>query len=295
VVLVHDGARPLVSPGLLAQAVAEAAAHGSAVAALPVIDTLKRAPDGQHVTGTVDRTGLWAVQTPQAFRRELLCEAHRRAAQEGYRGTDEASLVEHSGHPVRLIPGERTNLKITLPEDFIVAEALLQAPTPPLAPMSVSCRVGWGYDIHRLVPGRPLWLGGVCIPFEKGLAGHSDADALLHAIADALLGALNAGDLGQHFPDTDERYRDAASLDLLRQVAELMRQEGYAVGNVDAMILAEAPRLAPYRAAMQECIAAALRCAPEQISLKATTCEGLGAIGAGQGIAAQAVVILYRV
>ena len=156
-------------------------------------------------------------------------------------------------------------------------------------------RVGWGYDIHRLVPGRPLWLGGVHIPFDRGLAGHSDADALVHAIADAILGALNAGDLGQHFPDTDERYRNAASLDLLQQVAGLMRGEGYTLGNVDAMVLAEAPRLAPYRTAMQERLADALQCTPQQISLKATTHEGLGAVGAGAGIAAQAVVNLYRI
>jgi 2-C-methyl-D-erythritol 4-phosphate cytidylyltransferase/2-C-methyl-D-erythritol 2,4-cyclodiphosphate synthase len=291
VVLVHDGARPLASPELLDRAAAAAATYGSAVAAIPVIETLKRAPDGQHVLQTVDRTGLWAVQTPQAFQRELLCRAHAQAAQEGFRGTDEASLVEHCGHSVRLIPGERTNLKITLPEDFIVAEALLQARRGPAPP----ARVGLGYDIHGLVPDRPLWLGGVRIPFPLGLAGHSDADALLHAIADAILGALNAGDIGEHFPDTDPQYQNASSLELLRQVAGIMRQHGYTVGNVDAVIVAEAPRLAPYRAAMQQQIASALSCDPRQISLKATTHEGLGTLGAGGGIAAQAIVNLYRV
>lgn len=291
VVLVHDGARPLASPNLLDRAAAAAAAHGSGVAALPVTETLKQAPDGQQVLQTVDRTGLWAVQTPQAFQRELLCQAHAWAAREGFRGTDEASLVERWGHPVRLIPGERTNLKITLPEDFIMAEALLRAHGGPAPP----ARVGLGYDIHGLVPDRPLWLGGVRIPFPLGLAGHSDADALLHAIADAILGALNAGDIGQHFPDTDPQYQDASSLELLRQVAGIMHQHGYTVGNIDAVIVAEAPRLAPYRTAMQQRIASALSCDPQQISLKATTHEGLGALGAGAGIAAQAIVNLYRV
>lgn len=295
VVLVHDGARPLVSPNLLDRAVAAAASQGSGVAAVPVIDTLKQAPDGQHVLRTVDRAGLWAVQTPQAFQRELLCQAHNQAAREGFCGTDEASLVERYGHTVCLIPGERTNLKITLPEDCIVAEALLRARCRSAPPPERSSRIGVGYDIHRLVPGRPLWLGGIHIPFPLGLAGHSDADALLHAIADAILGALNAGDIGEHFPDTDPQYKEAPSFDLLRQVAGIMHQEGYTLGNVDAVILAEAPRLAPYRAAMQQRIASALSCNPQQISLKATTLEGLGALGAGEGIAAQAVVSLYRV
>ncbi|HIE50168.1 MAG TPA: 2-C-methyl-D-erythritol 4-phosphate cytidylyltransferase [Armatimonadetes bacterium] len=291
IVVVHDGARPLVSPELLDRAVREAAQHGSAVAAIPVVDTIKRSPDGTMVAETLPREQLWAVQTPQAFPRTCLQAAHERALADGFVGTDEASLLEYSGETVRLIPGDRRNLKVTTPEDFVIAEAWLRTggETPGPGEAGGEWRIGLGYDVHRLVEGRPLWLGGVLIPSDKGLLGHSDADALLHALCDALLGAIGAGDIGHHFPDTDPQYKDIASLRLLERVVTLVEAKGYRVHNVDATILAERPRLAPYLEQMRTRIAAVLHCSPEQVNLKATTHEGLGPIGAGEGIAAHAV------
>jgi len=297
VVVVHDGARPLVRPELIARTVEVAAREGSAVAAVPVTDTIKWSEDGRQVERTLDREKLWAVQTPQTFQHALLRAAHAQAAADGYQGTDEAALVEHLGQPVVLVPGDRSNLKITTAEDFAIATTFLQSSAQPWdihkLDRSIS-RVGAGYDLHRFVPGRELWLGGVLIPHNQGLLGHSDADALLHAICDALLGALGAGDIGHHFPDTDPAFQGIPSVVLLERVGRWVVDRGYAIGNLDATVLAEQPRLAPYLEAMRVRIAAALCCSPDQVNIKATTCEGLGAIGAGEGLAAQALVSLVR-
>jgi 2-C-methyl-D-erythritol 4-phosphate cytidylyltransferase/2-C-methyl-D-erythritol 2,4-cyclodiphosphate synthase len=290
VVVIHDGARPLAEAELFDRCARAAAESGAAIVAAPVSDTLKRVADGV-ITGTVDRTGLWAAQTPQAFRQETLRRVI--AASMGETVTDEARLFEIADVPVAIVPASSANLKVTHPEDVAVADALLRARGgAPDAERPLLTRVGIGYDAHRFASGRRLMLGGVEIPHDQGLAGHSDADVLLHAIADAVLGAAALGDIGQHFPPSDERYRDADSLDLLRAVVRLAREAGWIPVNVDATLLAEAPRIGPHVAAMRERIAGCLGIAPEAVGVKATTNEGMGAIGRGEGIAALATATL---
>jgi 2-C-methyl-D-erythritol 4-phosphate cytidylyltransferase/2-C-methyl-D-erythritol 2,4-cyclodiphosphate synthase len=288
-VAVHDGARPLISPTLIARCVEAAAEHGAAAPALPVVDTLKRTDPEGRMRETVDRRPLRAIQTPQVFQWPLLWEAHETAARDGFAGTDDASLVERLGHPVFAVPGDPRNLKITTPEDLALAEALLIPYPSSLIPHPLS-RTGFGYDVHRLVAGRPLILGGVAIPYPLGLDGHSDADVLCHAIGDALLGAAGLGDLGRHFPDTEARWKDASSLALLRRIVVLAREAGWAPLHVDATLLAEAPKIAPHVPAMAECIGSALGLPPAAVNVKATTTEGLGFVGRREGMAAQAVV-----
>ena len=288
VVAVHDGARPLATPALIASVVGEAREHGAALPATPISDTLKRSADGTETRETVDRRGLYAVQTPQAFRRDLLVEAYRSAGADGFTGTDDASYVERLGHPVRLVPGERNNLKITVQEDLQMAEAIL-SPSPVL-------RTGFGYDVHRLAPDRRLVLGGVELhhPQGLGLDGHSDADVLLHAISDALLGAAALGDIGQHFPNTDERYRGVSSLVLLGAVSRLLREHGWEPVNVDSMLIAERPKIGPHVDTMRRHIAEAMDLDPGAISVKATTNERLGFPGREEGMAAHAVATIRK-
>ena len=286
-VLVHDGARPLVDPELIRACLAAAGRDGAAIVAVPVKDTIKSVAEGR-VAGTVDRRPLWRAQTPQAARLALLRQAYEAAAREGFRGTDESSLLERIGCPVAVVTGSEDNLKITVWEDMAMAEALLVAKegkTPPP-------RIGHGYDAHRLVPGRALILGGVLIPHPTGLLGHSDADALTHALCDALLGALGLGDIGRHFPDTDPRYAGIDSLRLLAQVVELATARGWAVGNADLTVVAQRPKLAPFLAEMRARLAAVCQVAPEAINLKATTTEGMGFAGREEGIACHAVALL---
>lgn len=286
-VLVHDGARPLLQPELVEAVLAEARRWGAAVPAVPVRDTVKEADGCGFVARTLPRENLWLAQTPQAFRFNLLLEAHRRAKELGMVATDDASLVEALGHPVRLVSGSYRNLKITFPEDFVMARALVEG--------GMALRFGFGYDVHRLVPGRPLVLGGVAVPFSRGLEGHSDADVLVHAIMDALLGAAGLGDIGRHFPDTDSRYAGINSLLLLAQVGRLLKENGFWVQNIDATVVAQAPRLAGYVPTMEQNIARALGIESTRVNVKATTTEGLGFTGAGEGMAAYAVAALgYR-
>jgi len=288
-VAVHDAARPLVTPELITACIEAASEHGAAIAAVPVKDTLKREAPGQMIAATVERADLWQAQTPQVARRELLVAAYAAAKRDQFCGTDEASLLERLGHQVALVAGSETNLKITRPEDRTIAEALLMQ-TPP-AP---SFRIGHGYDAHRLVEGRALTLGGVTIPHRLGLLGHSDADVLTHALCDAILGALGAGDIGRHFPDSDPRYRGIASLKLLAHVIDLMHAKGLDLANADVTVIAQQPKLAPHLPAMQANLAAACRVVIEAINLKATTTEGMGFAGREEGIAAHAVVLLTR-
>jgi 2-C-methyl-D-erythritol 4-phosphate cytidylyltransferase/2-C-methyl-D-erythritol 2,4-cyclodiphosphate synthase len=289
IVAVHDGARPLATPALIASVIREARVHGAALPATPVSDTLKRSDAGEETRETVDRRGLYAVQTPQAFRRGLLVEAYRSAGEAGFAGTDDASYVERLGHPVRLVPGERNNLKITVQEDLKMAEAIL-SPSPVV-------RTGFGYDVHRLVPDRKLMLGGVELTHPEGLGldGHSDADVLLHAISDALLGAAALGDIGEHFPNTDDRYRGISSLVLLSAVGTLLRERGWEPVNVDAMLLAERPKIRPHVDTMRRRIAEALEIGADCVSIKATTNETLGFVGREEGMAAHAVATIRRV
>ncbi|MEN6305424.1 MAG: 2-C-methyl-D-erythritol 2,4-cyclodiphosphate synthase, partial [Armatimonadia bacterium] len=231
---------------------------------------------------------VFLAQTPQTFSYRLIFDAHERAAREQCEVTDDAMLLERFGSPVHLSRGESHNLKITMPEDLKLAQWLLQGQNP--AP-----RVGHGYDLHRLVEGRRLVLGGIEIPHTKGLLGHSDADAALHAICDSILGACALGDIGRHFPDTDAAYKDADSRELTRQIVAVAREAGWQVGNVDVTIMAQEPKLAPHNAAMREATAAALNVPVEQVSFKATTNEGLDSIGRGEAIAAHAFIVMLPI
>jgi 2-C-methyl-D-erythritol 4-phosphate cytidylyltransferase/2-C-methyl-D-erythritol 2,4-cyclodiphosphate synthase len=287
-VAVHDAARPLVSPALLERLVATAVQHGTAVPALPVQDTLKRSEDGRTVQATVPREGLYRVQTPQVFRADWLINAHRRAAEESFeQATDDAQLLERAGYPVYLVDGDPRNLKLTTPDDLSLLRLYMGE--------GALTRTGIGYDIHQLTEGRTLMLGGVAIEYPYGLQGHSDADVVLHAICDALLGAAALGDIGQHFPNSDPRWKDAPSLTLLQHVRALLTQHGWQPLHVDAMALAEAPKLAPYIPEMRARIAHALGILPEQVSIKATTNEGMDAVGARRAIACYAVATIYPV
>jgi len=299
VILVHDGARPLVTTALIDRCIDGVQASGSAVAALPVSDTLKSvssepaASASLTITGDVARDGLWAVQTPQVFPYQTLLNAHVAARADDFTGTDEASLVQHLGEPVHLVMGSTDNIKVTRAEDLALAEAVLSTRQ---AAMPYETYVGFGYDIHRLAAGRRLMLGGVLIPNPdgRGLDGHSDADVLLHALCDALLGAAGLPDIGNLFPNTDPAYSNIDSIKLLQDVAGRVTQAGFAVTNADMTLIAEAPKIAPSVPQMRTIIANALGIDSARVGIKATTHEGLGALGAGEGMAAHAVASLHR-
>ena len=297
VVLVHDAARPLAPPELFAR-VAAAAAGGAAVCARPSPDTVKRVA-GDRVAATPPRAELALAQTPQGARLSLLERAHRAWA--GGEASDDAALVEALGEPVRAVEGTPLNFKVTAPEDLALAEAWVRAGGAPWLAGGAAAeerggkmglRVGLGYDVHPFAAGRALVLGGVAIPHEVGLAGHSDADAVCHALADALLGALALGDLGRHFPDSDPRWQGADSVDLLRRVVALLAERGARPVSVDVTVVTEAPRLAPHVVAMRDRLAPALGVGRDRISIKATRPEGLGALGQGRGLAAMAVALV---
>lgn len=281
VVLVHDGARPLVSPEVI-ERVADAARSGAVTAALPVHETVKSVEDGV-VLQTIDRSQLWSIQTPQGFPRELLARAH--ALPDDGEATDDCALVERLGETVRVVMGAPENMKVTTPADLPLAELwLAQKEVGPSCP-----GMGLGYDVHRLVSGRPLVLGGVEIPYEYGLLGHSDADVLAHACMDALLGAAGLGDIGQHFPDHDPLYARVSSLVLLRQVIVKLDHLDLRVGGIDAVVVAEKPRLAEHIPAMRTRLAEAMGVTAACVNVKATTNERLGYLGRQEAIAAQAV------
>ncbi len=288
-VAVHDGARPLLSLTVLEGAVRRAWEVGAVVVGVPARETVKILGENGTIAATPERGRLWIAQTPQVFRRDLLARALAEAARDGFRGTDDSSLVERLGVPVAVFEGEPTNLKLTYPEDLLAAGALLAAREGKTAP---GFAVGIGYDVHPFAPGRPLVLGGVEIPEGPGLAGHSDADVLLHAVIDACLGAAGLGDIGTYFPPAEERWREAASLGLLAHARSLLAAAGFAVAQVDAVVAAEVPRLAPYVNLMKERIAVVLGIPAARVGVKATTTEGLGFVGRREGIAAWAVALL---
>jgi 2-C-methyl-D-erythritol 4-phosphate cytidylyltransferase/2-C-methyl-D-erythritol 2,4-cyclodiphosphate synthase len=291
-VLVHDGARPLITPEVIARSLGEAKETGAAIPAVPVKDTIKVADRSLCVAATPERQSLWAVQTPQAFRVEVLARAHEQAVAEGFLGTDDAMLAERIGVKVRIAEGDYRNVKVTTPEDLGLAERLLLERDGEDG--GTMFRVGQGFDVHRFAEGRPCIIGGVAIPHERGLLGHSDADVLLHAVADAVLGALGLGDIGKHFPDTDPAFKDADSMKLLQHVWGLVRERGYKLGNLDCTIIAQRPKMAPHIPAMVEGIARTLEAEADRVNVKATTTEQLGFPGREEGIAAQAVVCLVR-
>jgi len=283
VVVVHDAARPLVTADLVERTVLAAATHGAALAAVKVTDTVKRGGADGSVVETVPREDLFLAQTPQAFRVDVL----RAALAPGADATDEATLVEQAGFPVHLVEGDPRNVKITTAGDLALAERLLDRAAP-------AFRVGNGYDLHRLVAGRPLILGGVSIPFDRGLLGHSDADVVCHAATDAVLGAAALGDIGRHFPDTDPQWKGADSVKLLAHASQLVRDAGWAIANVDVVVIAERPKLLPFVAQIRANLAAALACDVDQVSVKGKTNEGVDATGQGEAIAAHAVALLQR-
>ena len=291
-VAVHDGARPFVGKALIEACVRRAKETGAALAAVPVRDTLKTVAVEDLVVNTVDRSVLWQAQTPQVVRLELLQNAYRVADADGFVGTDEASLLEHADCPVRVVEGSERNFKITRPEDLRIAEALLMSDAKQTSEHFP--RVGHGYDAHRLVADRPLILGGVTIPHALGLLGHSDADVLTHALCDAILGAVAAGDIGRHFPDTDPQYKGADSLKLLARVMEIAAEKGYRLGNADITVIAQKPKLAPHFPAMRGKLAAVCGVSETAINLKGTTTERMGFAGREEGIAAHAVVMMVR-
>ena len=277
---VHDAARPFVTEEVIRRTAEAVREHGAAAPALPVTDTVKITDDNGFALQTPDRSRLYAVATPQMFRADLYREFIF-SADDSF---DDCQLFERNGYPVKLVENDRTNFKITTPED--IERARIQAG-------GNSMRIGHGYDVHRLVPERKLVLGGVDIPWEKGLFGHSDADVLLHAVCDALLGAAALRDIGYHFPDTDPGLEGADSMQLLRECGRMIREKGFRIGSVDSTVVCQRPKLAEYIPAMICNIAEALEIPAGMVNVKAKTEEGLGFTGSGEGIAAHAVALLF--
>jgi len=296
-IMVHDGVRPLCDLETMRRVIEAAAQDGGAVAGLPATETIQRVSRRGLVIATPPREQLYAIQTPQVFAAGILRRALESAARTGFAGTDESSVVRWAGHRVRVVPGSPANIKITHPLDLRVAEILIsgvsdQNPGRLSRERTGPMRIGHGMDYHRLVIGRKLVLGGVEIPFEKGLEGHSDADVLSHAVCDALLGAAGLGDIGQHFPDDAAANRNRSSLEFLCEVRRRIEEAGWSIQNVDATLLAERPKLAPCRETMRCNVAEALSISVEQVNVKAKTSEGMNAEGRGEGISAQAVALL---
>ena len=292
-IVIHDAARPFVSAEVITRTIEAAVQSGAAVAALPARDTVKHA-DGPAEAGrpvrvvkeTIPRETIFLAQTPQAFRRDVLAAAFDYATRTHAEGTDEAALAERAGHTVRLVDGDASNIKITTPEDLVLAEAIAGR-----APARTG-RAGTGYDLHRLAAGRPLVIGGVTIPSDRGAVGHSDADVACHAITDAILGAAGRGDIGRLFPDTDPRWQGASSLDLLARAVAVVREGGYEIGNVDVTIILETPKIRDYVSAMREAIAGAIGIDADRVSVKGKTNEGVDAVGRCEAIAAHAIALV---
>jgi 2-C-methyl-D-erythritol 4-phosphate cytidylyltransferase/2-C-methyl-D-erythritol 2,4-cyclodiphosphate synthase len=285
IVVVHDGVRPFVTEKMIREVIASAEIRKAAVIGVPAKDTIKETEDNGVVLKTMPRQNLWLTQTPQAFHLDILRKAYEAAYRDNYYGTDDASLVERIGIKVQMVTGAYDNIKITTPEDLIMAEALLKNRTGG----KMILRSGFGYDSHRFTEGRKLILGGVEIPFDKGLQGHSDADALIHAICDALLGAAGAGDIGRHFPDTDPAYKGFSSMIFLERVREMISAKGFSINNIDATIIMEKPKLAPFADRIIANIAGILNLALTDVNIKAKTNEGMGFVGRNEGVAVFAI------
>lgn len=282
-VLIHDGARPLVSGGVIARVMTALHDHAGAAPALPVTDALWRGATGL-VAGTQDRAGLWRAQTPQGFRFDAILAAHR-----GHSGSaaDDVEVARAAGLDVAIVEGEEDNLKLTYPGDFARAEAILKG-------RMMDVRLGNGYDVHAFTDGDHVWLCGVKLPHGRALLGHSDADVGMHALTDAIYGALAMGDIGRHFPPSDPQWKGAASDIFLRHAAELMRAQGYALANCDVTLVCERPKIGPHAAAMQAALAGIMGVDAGRVSVKATTSERLGFTGREEGIAALATACLVR-
>ena len=289
-ILVHDAARPFVSQEIISAVLQDAEKGGAAIPVTPLKDTIR--------TGeiTVDRSKFFAVQTPQCFDAKLLAAAYRKAELEGVRGSDDAFYVERMGVTPVLTDGEYVNFKITTEEDMIWAEALARRLRTDVPECDVpELRTGIGYDVHAFAPGRRLILGGVPIDYPMGLAGHSDADVLVHAIMDALLGACGLGDIGMHFPDTDEAFHGISSIKLLRHTVRMLREAGFKPENVDAILIGEQPKIRPYVKEIKRTLASVLEVEESQVNIKGTTTEKLGFCGRGEGLAAQASALCRKI
>jgi 2-C-methyl-D-erythritol 4-phosphate cytidylyltransferase / 2-C-methyl-D-erythritol 2,4-cyclodiphosphate synthase len=308
IIVIHDAARPFASADLIARTIAAAAESGAALAAVQSRDTVKRSSvvsgSSRTVAETIPRETIYLAQTPQAFQRDVLRRALEIGARRGVDATDEAALVELAGLPVRLVDGEASNIKITTADDMRIAEAIAAEHLAPdssqgaprtshLAPRTG--RAGTGYDLHRLVAGRPLILGGVTIPSETGAVGHSDADVVCHALTDAILGAAGLGDIGRHFPDSDPRWKNADSIELLRRVVALVGEQGLLVGNVDVTVILEQPKIRDHVDAMRESVANAIGIDVARVSIKGKTNEGVDAVGRGEAIAAHAIALIRAI
>ncbi|MEQ8265660.1 MAG: bifunctional 2-C-methyl-D-erythritol 4-phosphate cytidylyltransferase/2-C-methyl-D-erythritol 2,4-cyclodiphosphate synthase [Parvibaculum sp.] len=280
-VLIHDGARPLISAQLISDCLAALATHDGVQAGLPVTDTIRKAWNGM-AGETLERDGLWRAQTPQGFRFEVILDAHRRMASVNH--TDDVAVAVAAGVDVAMVEGDEDNIKITSSSDLERAERILMR--------GVETRTGAGFDVHRFGPGNHIWLCGVKVPHDAGLIGHSDADAGLHAITDAILGAIAAGDIGAHFPPSDPRWKGASSDIFLAHAAKLAKDAGARISHIDLTIICERPKVGPHAAAMRERIAGILGLEEGRVSIKATTTEGLGFTGRGEGLAAQAIATL---
>ena len=288
VVVIHDGVRPLLTEEMISKVIDAAKNGGASSIGVKVKDTVKQTVDTDLVEATLPRNNLWLTQTPQAFAFAVLQRAYAAAASDKFYGTDDASLVERIGVKVKMIAGSYENIKITTPDDLIIAEAFIKNKAGHL----MNSRSGIGYDSHRFVAGRKLILGGVEIAVDFGLQGHSDADALIHAICDALLGAAGCGDIGRHFPDSDQAYKDISSIILLEQVKKIIETKGFFINNIDATVIMEKPKLAPYAAAMVSNIARTLEILEADVNIKAKTNEGMGFIGRNEGAAVFATACL---
>lgn len=285
-VLIHDAARPFVEPELIARVLAALEHWEGAIPALPVADTLKRENSHGLIAGTIERNGVWRAQTPQGFRFPTILRAHRAAAAAEANLTDDAAVAEGQGIGVGLVEGSERNLKLTTAEDLEMAERELKGPAFP------DMRCGTGLDVHRFTAGDHVWLGGVRIPHTHSLEGHSDADVALHALTDALLGAIGDGDIGKHFPPSEARWKGAPSRIFIQDAARRIRDRSGTIGNVDLTILCEAPRIGPHREAMRAAIATLLGIDIDRVGVKATTTEGLGFTGRGEGIVAMATAMV---
>ena len=285
-VLIHDGARPFAGPDMIRSAVPAALEYGAAIPGTPVTDTIKEVEAEGRIIATPSRERLRAVQTPQAFRFGLILGAHRKAAAAGISDlTDDSAVAEWAGHAVHVFPGDPANMKITTPEDFLHAEQRLLGSLPDI-------RMGQGFDVHAFGPGDHVWLGGVQIPHSHGLVGHSDADVLMHAITDAIFGALADGDIGSHFPPSDPQWKGAASDIFLRHAAERVRARGGMIAHVDGTVVCERPKVGPHRDTIRARLADILSTSVDRVAVKATTSEQLGFTGRGEGIAALATATI---
>ncbi len=290
-VMVHDAARPFVSAAVIERTLDAAIESGAAIAAVAARDTVKQAASSggrPFVARTIPREDVYLAQTPQAFRRDILAAAVL-LGRGGAVATDESALAELTGARVRLVEGDPLNFKVTSETDLALSRALADG-----GERTGEMRAGTGYDLHRLVEGRPLLLGGVAIPSDRGALGHSDADIVCHAVTDAVLGAACAGDIGRHYPDTDARWKDASSLVLLRESVGYVRSLGFEVVNVDVSVILERPKIAGHIAAIRRSLAAALGIDEGRVSVKGKTNEGLDAVGRGEAVAAHAVALLRR-